>query len=151
MFHSRSKLKFARGTPSDSLAFVNAFKVTFNAKVNRVFFLRDARMDAVFNTIVFCLRPSGVDHSQKERSAETPQGEPIHGKTKLFTTFYRGCFLFALDVFSCFTFIPPPQDELDWGKESFIQIKRIREVPNQFLHSFSLIFLENNVNAEPAV
>lgn len=38
MFDPRSKLKFARGTPSDSLAFVNAFKVTFNAKVNRVFF-----------------------------------------------------------------------------------------------------------------
>lgn len=27
-FNSRSKLKFARGTPSDSIAFVNAFKVT---------------------------------------------------------------------------------------------------------------------------
>ncbi|XP_039992620.1 ATP-dependent RNA helicase TDRD9 [Xiphias gladius] len=56
----RSKLAFARGTPSDSIAFVNAFKAW---------------------------------HSSKKR------GQLRH-----------------------------PKDELDWGKENFIQIKRIREV-----------------------
>lgn len=74
LFHPRSKLKFAKGSPSDSLAFVNAFKVTFNAIVNCTF-VCSALMGAVFNTIVFCLGPSGVEHSQKERSAQTPQGE----------------------------------------------------------------------------
>ncbi|XP_078132966.1 ATP-dependent RNA helicase TDRD9 isoform X2 [Sander vitreus] len=56
----RSKLAFARGTPSDSMAFVNAFKAW---------------------------------HSSKKK------GQLRH-----------------------------PKDELDWGKENFIQIKRIREV-----------------------
>ncbi|XP_022606674.1 ATP-dependent RNA helicase TDRD9 [Seriola dumerili] len=56
----RSKLAFARGTPSDSIAFVNAFKAW---------------------------------HSSKKR------GHLRH-----------------------------PKDELDWGRENFIQIKRIREV-----------------------
>ncbi|XP_070776590.1 ATP-dependent RNA helicase TDRD9 [Enoplosus armatus] len=56
----RSKLAFARGTPSDSIAFVNAFKAW---------------------------------HSSKKK------GQLRH-----------------------------PKDELDWGKENFIQIKRIREV-----------------------
>uniref|UniRef100_A0A3B4T453 ATP-dependent RNA helicase TDRD9 n=1 Tax=Seriola dumerili TaxID=41447 RepID=A0A3B4T453_SERDU len=55
----RSKLAFARGTPSDSIAFVNAFKAW---------------------------------HSSKKR------GHLRH-----------------------------PKDELDWGRENFIQIKRIRE------------------------
>ncbi|XP_071383843.1 ATP-dependent RNA helicase TDRD9 [Centroberyx affinis] len=56
----RSKLAFARGTPSDAMAFVNAFKAW---------------------------------HSSKKK------GQLRH-----------------------------PKDELDWGKENFIQIKRIREV-----------------------
>ncbi|XP_051801542.1 ATP-dependent RNA helicase TDRD9 [Acanthochromis polyacanthus] len=56
----RSKLAFARGTPSDDIAFVNAFKAW---------------------------------HSSKKK------GQLRH-----------------------------PKDELDWGKENFIQIKRIREV-----------------------
>ncbi|XP_074516874.1 ATP-dependent RNA helicase TDRD9 isoform X1 [Sebastes fasciatus] len=56
----RSKLAFARGTPSDSIGFVNAFKAW---------------------------------HSSKKK------GQLRH-----------------------------PKDELDWGKENFIQIKRIREV-----------------------
>ncbi|KAF1374862.1 hypothetical protein PFLUV_G00233470 [Perca fluviatilis] len=56
----RSKLAFARGIPSDSMAFVNAFKAW---------------------------------HSSKKK------GQLRH-----------------------------PKDELDWGKENFIQIKRIREV-----------------------
>ncbi|XP_070836021.1 ATP-dependent RNA helicase TDRD9 [Chaetodon trifascialis] len=56
----RSKLAFARGIPSDSIAFVNAFKAWYSAK---------------------------------------KKGKLRH-----------------------------PKDELDWGKENFIQIKRIREV-----------------------
>nr|XP_046268052.1 ATP-dependent RNA helicase TDRD9 isoform X1 [Scatophagus argus] len=56
----RSKLAFARGTASDSIAFVNAFKAWYSAK---------------------------------------KKGQLRH-----------------------------PKDELDWGKENFIQIKRIREV-----------------------
>uniref|UniRef100_A0A3B4A746 ATP-dependent RNA helicase TDRD9 n=1 Tax=Periophthalmus magnuspinnatus TaxID=409849 RepID=A0A3B4A746_9GOBI len=54
-----SKLSFARGTPSDSIAFVNAFKAWYSSK---------------------------------------KKGQLRH-----------------------------PKDELDWGKENFIQIKRIRE------------------------
>uniref|UniRef100_A0A665WHP3 ATP-dependent RNA helicase TDRD9 n=1 Tax=Echeneis naucrates TaxID=173247 RepID=A0A665WHP3_ECHNA len=56
----RSKLAFARGTPSDSIAFVNAFKAWYSSK---------------------------------------KRGQLRH-----------------------------PKDELDWGRENFIQIKRIREV-----------------------
>ncbi|XP_053191129.1 ATP-dependent RNA helicase TDRD9 [Scomber japonicus] len=56
----RSKLAFARGTPSDSMAFVNVFKAW---------------------------------HSSKKKGL-----------------------------------LRHPKDELDWGKENFIQIKRIREV-----------------------
>uniref|UniRef100_I3KW58 RNA helicase n=1 Tax=Oreochromis niloticus TaxID=8128 RepID=I3KW58_ORENI len=56
----RSKLAFTRGTPSDSIAFLNAFKAWHSAK---------------------------------------KKGQLRH-----------------------------PKDELDWGKENFIQIKRIREV-----------------------
>lgn len=40
----------------------------------------DNLMAAIFNTIVFCLLPSGLDHSQEERSAQTPQGEQNTGK-----------------------------------------------------------------------
>ncbi|XP_055087287.1 ATP-dependent RNA helicase TDRD9 [Periophthalmus magnuspinnatus] len=60
----RSKLSFARGTPSDSIAFVNAFKAWYSSK---------------------------------------KKGQLRH-----------------------------PKDELDWGKENFIQIKRIREVAELF-------------------
>ncbi|KAJ0062697.1 hypothetical protein NL108_004311, partial [Boleophthalmus pectinirostris] len=60
----RSKLTFARGTLSDSIAFVNAFKAWYTAK---------------------------------------KKGQLRH-----------------------------PKDELDWGKENFIQIKRIREVAELF-------------------
>lgn len=56
----RSKISFARGTPSDSLAFVNAFKAWYTSK---------------------------------------KKGQLRH-----------------------------PKDELDWGRENFIQIKRIREM-----------------------
>ncbi|KAM7403060.1 hypothetical protein PAMA_003810 [Pampus argenteus] len=60
----RSKFGFARGTPSDSVAFVNAFKAWYSAK---------------------------------------KKGQLRHLK-----------------------------DELDWGKENFIQIKRIREVAEMY-------------------
>ncbi|KAK7904385.1 hypothetical protein WMY93_016992 [Mugilogobius chulae] len=60
----RSKISFARGTPSDSIAFVNAFKTWYTSK---------------------------------------KKGQLRH-----------------------------PKEELDWGKENFIQIKRIREVAELF-------------------
>lgn len=73
--HPRSKFKFTRGTPSDSLAFVNAFKVKYTAKVYLRFSLTLWQV-LFFNTIVFCLCPPGLDHSQEERSAQTPKGGP---------------------------------------------------------------------------
>ncbi|XP_044023708.1 ATP-dependent RNA helicase TDRD9 isoform X3 [Siniperca chuatsi] len=77
----RSKLAFAHGTPSDSIAFVNAFKAW---------------------------------HSSKKK------GQLRH-----------------------------PKDELDWGKENFIQIKRIREVAELYedlkkrVSQFNMHVLEN--------
>lgn len=62
-------------------------------------FFLDALMGAIFNTVVFCLRPSGLEHSQEERSAQTPQGEQNTEKDKKKnSTFYCCCFLFVLDV-----------------------------------------------------
>ncbi|XP_040916868.1 ATP-dependent RNA helicase TDRD9 [Toxotes jaculatrix] len=78
----RSKLAFARGTPSDSIAFVNAYKAW---------------------------------QSSKKR------GQLRH-----------------------------PKDELDWGKENFIQIKRIREVAELYedlkkrVAQFNMHVQENN-------
>eukprot|EP00064_Thunnus_orientalis_P020008 superscaffoldBa00005280_g20139 len=77
----RSKLAFARGTPSDSIAFVNVFKAW---------------------------------HSSKKK------GHLRH-----------------------------PKDELDWGKENFIQIKRIREVAELYedlkrrVHQFNMHVPDN--------
>ncbi|XP_044230330.1 ATP-dependent RNA helicase TDRD9 [Thunnus albacares] len=77
----RSKLAFARGTPSDSIAFVNVFKAW---------------------------------HTSKKK------GHLRH-----------------------------PKDELDWGKENFIQIKRIREVAELYedlkrrVHQFNMHVPDN--------
>lgn len=76
---SRSKLAFARGTPSDSIAFVNAFKVkcllsSCSAQGNYmcVYWLMSLKP--------FCIVP-GMALIQNEGTAETPKGEPNKKQT----------------------------------------------------------------------
>lgn len=68
-------MKFAQGTPSDTIAFVNAFKVTCQVVL---FFLKDLLiflMDVLLKTIIFCVLLLGMAYGQKERATETPKGE----------------------------------------------------------------------------
>lgn len=68
---SRSKLAFARGTPSDSIAFVNAFKVMCLMPSQQQVVVFDG-----FTYLPDCgLFLLGMALSQKERTAETPEGE----------------------------------------------------------------------------
>lgn len=76
---SRSKLAFARGTPSDSIAFVNAFKVkcllsSCSAQGNYMF------VYWLMSLKPFCIVP-GMALIQNERTAETPKGEPNKKQT----------------------------------------------------------------------
>lgn len=76
---SRSKLAFARGTPSDSIAFVNAFKVMCLMPSQQQVVVFDGFTylpdGCCFKPIPYCLFLLGMALSQKERTAETPEGE----------------------------------------------------------------------------
>lgn len=70
-FYSRSKLKFAQGVPSDTIAFVNAFKVTPFMPSRGSFVLLCVHIFL----IAICLPLLGMVHSQNQRTSEKPKGE----------------------------------------------------------------------------
>lgn len=81
--HSRSKLAFTRGTPSDSIGLVNAFKVMYCQWVQWIY---------ISDWCLF-LKPlpillSGMAVIQKERTAETPKGD---GNTDTFKIWFSLC------------------------------------------------------------
>lgn len=79
-FCLRSKLAFANGTPSDSISFVNAFKVmcVISSWQNVFLFNGFAYLTEGFACCLFLL---DMVLCQEERTAETPQGEQNNNQT----------------------------------------------------------------------
>ena len=86
--YSRSKLAFARGAQSDSISFVNVFKVMCllagQQQVQpRSMHLHICLMAAVYKTLSCFFSLSGMVLIQKERTAETSKGEENNTKHQL--------------------------------------------------------------------
>lgn len=86
--YSRSKLAFARGAQSDSISFVNVFKVMCllagQQQVQpRSMDLHICLMAAVYKTLSCFFFLSGMALIQKERTAETSKGEENNTKHQL--------------------------------------------------------------------
>lgn len=90
---SQEQVKIYQRNSERFIGFCQCLQGEIQCQSKPQFFL-DTLMGAIFNTIVFCLCPSGLDHSQEERSAQTPQGEQNTEKH----TFYCCCFLIVLNV-----------------------------------------------------
>lgn len=74
-FYSRSKLKFAQGVPSDTIAFVNAFKVICFMSSQEWFGYCFVLICVHIFLKAICLLLLGMAHSQSQRTYEKPKGE----------------------------------------------------------------------------
>lgn len=74
-FYSRSKLKFAQGVPSDTIAFVNAFKVMCFMSSQEWFGYCFVLICVHIFLKANCLLLLGMAHSQNQRTYEKPKGE----------------------------------------------------------------------------